>query len=67
VDNNRLVIDFDPGTSDLTLAKFLNIHTTPAANQNFSLKGNTLIIGNVGDMVASTITETQGVCRILCL
>lgn len=39
VDGKKLIITFDPEkNSDLTLAKFLNIHATTAADKNFSLK-----------------------------
>ena len=65
--SNTLMITFDPKWSDLTLAKFLNIHATTEAQKSFSLKGNVLTIGNVGDMAAYTTTEAKGVCRILCL
>jgi len=68
MNSNRLIITFFPKTwSDLTLAKFLNIHATTAAQDGFSLRGNVLTIGNVGDMIASTITQGTGVDRILCL
>jgi len=67
VDEGRLVLTFDPQWSDLTLVKFLNIHATAEAQAWFSLKGNTLIIGTVGDMAAYTITEAKGVHRLLCL
>ena len=68
VNSDRLIITFFPKTwSDLTLAKFLNIHATTTAQDGFSLRGNVLTIGNVGDMIASTITQGTGVDRILCL
>ena len=67
VDNWRLVLTFDPQWSALTLAKFLNIHATSDAQKWFSLRGNVLTIGNVGEMAAYTITEAKGVCRMLCL
>lgn len=67
VDAGRLILRFDPQWSDLSLAKFLNIHATSDAQKWFSLRGNVLTIGNVGDMAGSTITEGKGVCRILSL
>lgn len=67
VDAWRLILSFDPQWSELTLAKFLNIHATTEAQKWFSLKGNILTIGNVGDMAAYTTTEAKGVRRILCL
>ena len=50
VENNTIKIVFTKGNteSDLTLEKFLNLRTTDEAEKNFSLKGNELIIGNVG-------------------
>ncbi len=68
VDTGRLILNFTPEKwSELTLAKFLNIHATTKAQEWFSLKGNTLIMGNVGDIWAYTITEAKGVRRILSL
>ncbi len=67
VDAGRLMITFDAWTSGITLAKFLNIHATAAAQKSFSLKGNVLIIGNVWDIGAYTITQANGVRRILSL
>lgn len=67
VTNGTLVLNFDPQWSDLTLAKFLNIHATAQAQSKFSLRGNEIIIGNVGDMATYTVTEGTGVRRILCL
>lgn len=67
VDDGRLLLRFDPQWSDLTLAKFLNIHATTAAKTWFSLRDNVLTIWDIGDMAAYTITEAKGVRRILCL
>ncbi len=67
IHGKTLVITFDSKWSNLTLAKFLNIHATTDAQPWFSLKGNVLTIGNVGEMGAYTITEAKGVRRILCL
>lgn len=66
--NGKLVITFTPDENETTtLAKFLNLYATKEAQSAFSLKGNVLTIGNVGDMSAYTATEAGGVRRILCL
>lgn len=68
--NGKLVITFTPewpGSENLTLANFLNLYATDAAQWSFSLNGNTLTIGDVGDIAAYTATEAGGVRRILCL
>lgn len=67
VDAGKLILTFDPKWSDLTLTKFLNLHTTDKATLWFSLRGNTLTIGNVPEIAAYTVTEGKGVSRILCL
>lgn len=103
IDAGRLILTFDPQWSNLTLAKFLNLHMAVekintinnGANENnenrfitdkneinkevstniietpeqtwFSLRGNTLTIGNVGDIGAYTVTEAKWVNRVLCL
>ncbi|HMS90889.1 MAG TPA: hypothetical protein PKC87_01610, partial [Candidatus Absconditabacterales bacterium] len=67
VSEGKLILTFDSQGSDLTLAKFLNIHATSAAQQSFSLQGNVLTIGNVGKIASYTVTEGTGVRRILCL
>ena len=67
VDNWRLILTFEPQWSTLTLAKFLNIHATSDAQKWFSLRGNVLTIGNIGNMAAYTVTEAKGVRRMLCL
>lgn len=67
VSEGKLILRFDPQGSDLTLAKFLNIHATTQAQVTFSLQGNVLTIGDVGEIASYTISEGTGVRRILCL
>lgn len=65
-----LKIKFTPDkqNASLKITSFLNIRTTDEAQKNFSYDGdNTLIIGNVGDIGAYTVTEAKGVRRVLCL
>ncbi len=65
---DKLIIEFKPKEWETTtLAQFLNIHTTSEAEENFSLDGNILEIGNVGDIWAYTVAEATGVRRILSL
>ncbi|MFA7298480.1 MAG: hypothetical protein WC010_02430 [Candidatus Absconditabacterales bacterium] len=72
-DAGRLIISLSenaPQKDDenyIPLYKRLNIHATKEAEKSFSLNGDVLVIGNVGDIAAYTITEAKGVRRILCL
>lgn len=69
VKDGKLKIEFRPDNKhpDLSLAELLNLHATNEAEQHFSLKGNTLIIGNVGPIWSYIETNGSGVCRTLCL
>ncbi|MCX6823629.1 MAG: hypothetical protein NT085_00680 [candidate division SR1 bacterium] len=65
---NKIIITFSAETlSKVTLTQFLNLHATTAAEKNFSLKDNVLTIGNVGNIGAYTVTEPQGIRRVLSL
>lgn len=66
--SNKINVTFSrKWSSDLTLAKFLNIHATEEAKKNFSLTDTTMTIGNVWKISAYTITQANGVRRILSL
>ncbi len=69
VKDGKLKIEFRPDNKhpDLSLAELLNLHATNEAEQHFSLKGNTLIIGNVGPIWSYIETNGSGICRTLCL